>query len=318
MRIFKIMALVLLVAVVFCGRKETQKQTVDPAVAPAKLLEYGNKFFNEGDYENAYIAYRLIYTDYPTSREYIDAVIGLARCYGKFEKYDKQFELLYNLLRENLIPSRVPDIYNAIAEFYENSAGVSAEFTGQDSLDYVHAISYYQKAIEYPNSQDSTAKGYAQYKIGTLYEKLRDYPKAIEAYQNTINHFGTTEWAARAEAALQDLKSRLQMRMEYERTSSISAPADTGHAAQAAPVPEDKPDHPLEHPATSDTVQAAPPMPEVPADTTRKSSEHPAPATPASGDTLKTVEHPTPPPSATDTTRSAVPDTLDKPKLDIR
>ncbi len=318
MRIFKIMALVALVLFAYCGRKETQKQTVDPAVAPAKLLEYGNKFFQEGDYDNAYIAYKIIYTEYPTSREYIDAVIGLARCYGKFDKYDKQFELLYNLLRENLIPSRVPDIYNAIAEFYENTAGVSSQLTGQDSLDYMHAIEYYQKAIEYPNSQDSTAKGYAQYKIGQLYEKLRNYPKAIEAYQNTINQFGTTQWAAQAEAALQDLKSRLQMRIEYEQTRSISAPRDTTAATlQAAPAPEEKPEHPLEHPQGSDSLKTGS-FSQTNPDTVSSQQTNEHPSGKAGADSLKSLEHPTPPPSVTDTTKTAVPDTVDKPKLDIR
>ncbi len=313
MRIVKVMALILLVTVIFCGRKQTQKPTVDPTAAPAKLLEYGNKFFQEGDYENAYIAYRLIYTDYPTSREYIDAVIGLARCYGKFDKYDQQFELLYNLLRENLIPSRVPDIYNAIAEFYENSAGVSAQLTGDDSLDYMHAIEYYQKAVEYPNSQDSLAKGYAQYKIGTLYEKLRNYPKAIEAYQNAMNFYGHTEWGARAEEALTDLKTRLQMRLEYEQSGSITAKPDTSAASQAAPTPEDHPDRPLMTPAEGDTAQAMPAMEHPKADTTATRGNMPAPA----DTTKKMMEHPVPPPSTTDTT-TAVPDTLDKPKLDIK
>ncbi len=316
MRIVKVVALLLLVTLIFCGRKQTQKQTIDPAAAPAKLLEYGNKFFEEGDYENAYIAYRLIYTDYPTSREYIDAVIGLARCYGKFDKYDKQFELLYNLLRENLIPSRVPDIYNAIAEFYENSAGVSAQLTGDDSLDYMHAIEYYQKAVQYPNSQDSLAKGYAQFKIGTLYEKLHNYPKAIEAYQNALNFYGHTTWGSRAETALNDLKARLQMRLEYEQSGSITAKPDTSAPSQAAPLPEDSPDQPLWQPSASDTIPPQPTMEHPSADTTKQSMEPPMPTPPADS-TKKPLEHPVPPPSVADTT-SAMPDTLDKPKLDIK
>jgi len=218
--------LAILVLSLSCSRKETTK-VFQESDKPAELLRYGNSFFQQGDIENAFIAYGIIYNSYPTSPEYIDAAIGLSKTYGEFKDYDKEFEILLNLLRENVIPSKVPKIYNAIAEFYEKSAGISEELTGESSGDFRTAIQYYQKAIDYPNSKDAFEKGYAQFKIGVLYEEMRDYQKAIAAFQNTINNFGDTEWAKKAEAEIEKIRTKLNQITQIRETTPGEVPADT-------------------------------------------------------------------------------------------
>ena len=222
MRFLLLITLVLLAA--SCGKKEVRNTTPEDE-RPAELLKYGDQFYLSGDYENAFRSYGIVYYDYPSSREYIDAAIGLSKCYGTMQSYEKQFEILYNLLRENLIPTKVPGVYNAVAEFYERSAGISEQITGEGSNDYKTAINYYTKSIQYPNSDDLEAKSFAQYKIGKLFEKLKDYPKAIEAYETTLNTYQGTEWALRAEQSILDIQQRMRRRMEYEQSGML--PADT-------------------------------------------------------------------------------------------
>lgn len=215
-------ALALLIA--SCGKKEV-RSVISEDDKPAQLLKYGDQFYQSGDYENAFRAYGIIYYEYPTSREYIDAAIGLSKCYGALQSYEKQFEILYGLLRENLIPSKVPGVYNAIAEFYERSAGISEQITGEGSNDYKTAINYYNKSIQYPNSDDLNAKSFAQFKIGTLHEKLKDNLKAIEAYETAINAYQGSEWALRAEQNILDIRERERRRLEYQQQGLL--PEDT-------------------------------------------------------------------------------------------
>jgi tetratricopeptide (TPR) repeat protein len=210
--------------IVSCGKKEV-RSPIPEGGKPTELLKYGDQFYQSGDYGNAFRAYGIIYYDYPSSREYIDAAIGLSKCYGAMQSYEKQFEILYNLLRENLIPTKVPGVYNAVAEFYERSAGISEQLTGEGTNDYKTAVTYYTRAINYPNSDDQNAKSFAQFKIGTLYEKMKDYPKAIEAYESTLNSYQGTEWALRAEQNILDIQDRIRRRMEYEQSGML--PTDT-------------------------------------------------------------------------------------------
>ncbi len=246
MRVSKLtglLVLVLLVLVVSCSRKE-KKQVLKEDASPAELLQYGDKFYSEQDYENAFIAYSLIYHNHPSSREYIDASIGLARCYGAMKDFDKEFDLLYNLLRENIIPSKVPSIYNAIAEFYERSAGISAKLTGDSQGDYQTAIKYLQQGIAYPNSDDKTAKSLAQYKIGILFDKMNEYAKAIDAFQKTITNYPETKWANAAQAKMTEVKAKM------ERHSQLNH-------SQAAPQTEEKP---MQQTATTDSSQMPAPQ----------------------------------------------------------
>ena len=207
----KFIILLIALALVACSKKEARVE-ISENQSPAEFLKFGNQFYQDGDYENAFRAYGFVYYNHPTSPEYIDAAIGLSRCYGALEDYEKAFGILHDLLKNNLIPSKVPDIYVAIAEFYERSAGISEQISGKTETDLQKAIEYYQKAIEYPNSENIAAKGYAQYKIGQLYERMSQFDKALQSYQAASAQFSGSEWALRAEERYAALNQRIERR----------------------------------------------------------------------------------------------------------
>ena len=214
------------------GGNEVSKNGVKDTDDPAKILDVADQYYEAGEFEDAFLAYGVVYYNYPTSREYIDAAIGLSRSYGALQNYEKQFDILYSLLRENLIPTKVPTIYNAIAEFYEKSAGISEQLRGEGTKDYQTAITYYNKSIGYPNSDDLIAKSLAQYKIGTLYERLDDLPNAINAHQKTMEAYSGTEWALRSEQSITEIQTKVDRRQEYQQSGwfgsdSLQSPVDT-------------------------------------------------------------------------------------------
>lgn len=298
MRLLIIIALIL--AITACGKKELRNE-IPENEQPAELLKYGEQFYQEGDYENAFRAYGIIYYNFPTSREYIDAAIGLSKCYGALRNYEKQFEILYTLLRENLIPSKIPQVYNAIGEFYERSAGISEQLTGAGNEDYRTAIKYYNKAINYPNSEEQAAKSFAQYKIGTLYEKLDENSKAIEAYETALNSYQGTEWALRSEQNILDIQERMRRRAEYEESGMLPS----------EPASSQEPEVPIETTAPgADTTSTAPLVTEPAAATDQPdtSRQEPAQVPPAAqpSDTLSLPAD------------TSVVDTSIRPKLDFK
>lgn len=241
-----------------CGKKEI-RTPISETDQPSNLIALADQFYKNQDYENAFRAYGIIYYNYPTSQEYIDAAIGLSRCYGALKNYEKQFDLLYTLLRENLIPSKVPSIYNAIAEFYERSAGISEQLTGEGSADYQTAIDYYTKAINYPNSNDLEAKSFAQYKIGNVLETMDDNQKAMQAYQNTMSVYSGSEWALKAEESIANLKLKLERRAEYQQSGLL--PENTGAPAGNTVTSKGNPPYPSygESPTLPDSAKTKEP-----------------------------------------------------------
>jgi tetratricopeptide (TPR) repeat protein len=174
---------------------------------PPELLAKGEQAFNEGDMDKAIQAFETIYSRYPTSREYISAVIGMSRAYNNLGDFERGFNLLYNLIRENMVPSKVPEIYNEMGRYYEVTAAYSKEAgISSEQEDYKSAISYYKKSVSYPNSDDEIAKSYAQFQIGELQSKLGLYQDAALAYQSTIYNFSGTEWAQIAEQRIEQLQ----------------------------------------------------------------------------------------------------------------
>ncbi len=239
---------VIFLLLISCTRKQTG-ETTQPQLDPGKLLEQANQYYAQGNLDEAFRAYGLIYERFPTSREYIDAVIGLSRCYSDYGNYEKSFDLLYNLVRENMVPSRVPEIYIEMARYFEVNAGISSVAgLSNEEQDYEKAIEYYQKAIDYPNSNDMNAKAYAQLRIGELYIQMGKFKDAILAFKATTTNFPGTEWAKVAEQRLNEFREALDKVLQEENPPA-SAAADTSGQISTTPVQPDTTTLPLTQPA---------------------------------------------------------------------
>ena len=248
-----------------CAKKQTGETTAQQ-LDPAKLLKQADQYYAEGNLDEAFRAYGLIYERFPTSREYIDAVIGLSRCYSDYGNYEKSFDLLYNLVRENMVPSRVPEIYIEMGRYFEVNAGISSVAgLANEEQDYEKAIEYYQKAINYPNSNDLNAKAYAQLRIGELYLQMGKFKDAILAFKATTTSFPGTEWAKIAEERLIEFKEALDKVLGEEEPTE-SAPADT--TKQMTPATP---------PTSPDSSQLTPPKTAEPPSKTEKPDSSIAP-----------------------------------------
>jgi tetratricopeptide (TPR) repeat protein len=142
--------------------------------------------------------------NFPTSDLHIDAQLLIAKTYGGQEKYEDQFDLLLRILKENIIPEKVPLIYMQIGEFYENSAKWNPGDVTTDSLDYTNAAGYYKKAVFYPNSDDRYTKANALYRMALMHAKLNDIEVASKAYQELITTYPESPYSTLARTKLAD------------------------------------------------------------------------------------------------------------------
>jgi outer membrane protein assembly factor BamD (BamD/ComL family) len=239
-----ILILSILPLLIFCSKKEVKVNSLDNMEPPA-LLEKGNAAFYEGNMEEAIKAYDVIYKRYPLSREYISAVLGMARAYNNTGDFEKGFSLLYNLIRENMVPSRVPEIYNEMARYYEVTAIYSKEAgISRVDDDYKKAIDYYQKSVDYPNSEDPRSKSYAQYQIGELELKLGQPEQAALSFQSTIYKYPHTEWATLAQQRIEQMKQEGQTTLSPLKAGQIQKPEKNNSEINTA-VQEEIPPEPV-------------------------------------------------------------------------
>ncbi len=180
-----------------CGGKK-EVVYVDPSWGPDQLIQVANEYLQAQDYDHAFEAFNAVYTNYPTSRLYTDAILGLAYVYGKKEQYEKQMDLIYTLVSENLVPSKIPAIYNQIAEFYEKTSTIMREINPDDTTDLVKARDYYQKAINYALSNDSLSKAEAKYKMALIEFQLGNNEKGLTILKDLKNNYSGNPWAIQA------------------------------------------------------------------------------------------------------------------------
>ncbi|GAB4180839.1 MAG: hypothetical protein Kow00108_17410 [Calditrichia bacterium] len=243
-----------------CGG-EKEVVYVDPSWEPDQLIMAANQYLQEQDYEHAFEAFNTVYTNYPTSRLYTDAVLGLAYVYGKKEQYEKQMELLYSLVSENLVPSKIPSIYNQIAEFYEKTSTIMREINPDDTLDLVRARDYYQKSINYALSTDSLSKAEAKYKMALIEFQLNHQDKGLGILKELVAQYPGNPWAIQAENFILTFEETglVPGAVMVEDTAAIAQP----QTLQPGPVIEEFP---------TDTSGFSPDtMPPAPTDTVKKS-----------------------------------------------
>jgi tetratricopeptide (TPR) repeat protein len=178
----RMICLVVFMALLFgCSSKDKK---VDPAqlMTDQNILQSGDTQFNNGQYHDALQTYEKILIYHPTSDLHIDAQLRMADCYGAMDNYESQMDVLLRLLKENIIPEQVPQIYIQIGRFYERSAQFNPGISSNDSSDLKTAFAYFEKAIQYKDSEDLQTKAEAQYRRAFMETRLGQIRQAADHY----------------------------------------------------------------------------------------------------------------------------------------
>ena len=237
---------------------------------PNLMLEKAEKLYQEQEYDQTMQYCQYILDNFPTTDLHIDTQLLMARTLGSQEKFEEQMDLLLRVLKENIIPERIPQVYIQIGEFYEHAARWNPGNVTSDTLDLEQAVKYYRRAVSYPNSQDRAAKAAALYRIGLLNAKINEMDMAKNAYQQIIDIYPESPYSILAKTKLLDPTNTEELALPKpvsgsgsgqaggtqtetsgdEQLKDIIAPS-VSDSTQIKALPED-----LEKPVYSDSTQS--------------------------------------------------------------
>jgi tetratricopeptide (TPR) repeat protein len=196
---------------------------------PESLLMRSQSAYDNKNYDESIQMSKIMLENFPTTDLHVDAQLLMAKSLGGKEKFEEQLDLLLRVLKENIIPEKVPLIYVQIAEFYEGAAKWNPGNITSDTTDFIKAAGYYRKAVFYPNSDDLETKSKALYRAGFMYTKANDLEKAKQAYSQVIESFPQSAYAPLASKKLLD---------PSDKTDLIPAPVIKAVAGQIEPGPD--------------------------------------------------------------------------------
>ncbi|HGY54626.1 MAG TPA: tetratricopeptide repeat protein [Caldithrix abyssi] len=185
-----------------CG--SSKKAQDMEGVTAEDLYAKGSSELTGGKYEEAVKTFNLLLDRFPATDLHIDVQLKLAEAQGKLDNFEEQMDILLRLLRENIIPERVPQIYNQLGKFYERAAQFNPGTVTNDTMDYKKAIEYYNKAYNYKDSDDQNAKAEALYRRAITEAKLGQVNKAIEDYRTVTVKFPDNTFGLLARIKLQN------------------------------------------------------------------------------------------------------------------
>lgn len=195
---------IILLSLAIAACSSGKKEIILEEETDESLLAKGNTELETGNYTEAIKIYDMLLINFPTSDLHIDAQLNTAKALGGQEKFEEQFDLLLRLLRENVIPERVPEIFLQIGDFYANAAVWNPGDVSKDTTDWTSAARYYRKAAFYPDSEDNQTKSKALFLAGVMYARIRQIDTAKRAYEGVISTFPGTPYAELAKIKLVD------------------------------------------------------------------------------------------------------------------
>jgi tetratricopeptide (TPR) repeat protein len=173
-------------------------------ITDAEMMQMADTKMEAGNYEAAIADYNKLLLDFPTSNLHIDAQIKIAEAYGRLDKFEDQMNQLHRLVKENIIPNRVPRIYVQLGKFYERAAIFNPGISSTDSADYRDAISYYDQALKYPDSDDTKSKSEAVYRRALVEAKIGQIEEAIARYRLVSSLFPNSDFSILSQIKLKD------------------------------------------------------------------------------------------------------------------
>jgi len=185
--------------------------------------------------------------------------LKMASAYGHIDDFEQQMAILSRLLKENIIPGRIPQIYVQIGKFYERAATFNPGIATSDTSDYEKAINYYKKAVFYKDSKDTLTKAEAAYRQAVCEVKIGKITEAVTDYGFVKNYFSGTPFALLAQIKLKEPADTSELTTDeaslenYRQQLHQEAPAE-----EVAPPPS--PQQPPAAPSPADSLfQIAPP-----------------------------------------------------------
>ena len=175
------------------------------------------KFFERGDYDRAYKAFRKLLANYPESKEAADSQYYEGRCLEEMDKPFKAFLAYQKVIDSYPNSKRINEVVEReykIGEFYLNRE--PKEWLGLSWYDFVEhpAVVIFQRIVKtVPYSEYAPL---AQYKLGMLFFKIGRYDEARDAFQKVIDNYPDSDWAEPSKYQLAIATARASAGVGYD------------------------------------------------------------------------------------------------------
>ena len=260
MRILLIGMLVVSLIIMGCG--SSGNEIAYEEFSDADLMELGAKYYQNEQYDKAIETYDYIKQNYPDTDYFVEVNIEKARALGQLERYEEQLDIIYSTLKANILPQKVPRIFTEIGHFYRNFAPYDPGLQGGGTEeDYIRALEFYNKAIEYDESNDFEAKSEAMANIGLVQAINRDYEKAAKAYQLVLNKYPESPYFYAVSQRLNNITDTSPIKIIYPEGTEQAEESGEEKAESDQPL-EDAPleNQPLEDQPLEDQQMEEPPV----------------------------------------------------------
>ena len=234
LKISFIVSLLLFTVLACSSKKEADKQIL---MSDTEMYDLGGQQLAAGNYSEAIKTYENLLANFPTSDLHIDSQLKIAAAYGSMENFEEQMNIISRVLKENIIPGRVPDIYVQIGKFYEQAAAFNPGTVTSDTSDYLNAIKYYKSAVFYKDSKNDKSKAEASYRRALMEAKIGMMKEAETDYNFTAEYFPASPYAVLAKIKLKDINDTSELAMD--ETSMESYRIQLGEIEM--PLTEDEP-----------------------------------------------------------------------------
>ena len=200
-----------------------ERAGVTAANSPKEQLAYGKQLQEQKRYGDALSAYRRLIRRWPTSSAVQDARMGSAECLTALGYYYKAFKEYQQMIEKN---PNSPYFDTALHRQFEIGnlflAGERVKvmglrlFSGLDK-----AVEVYEQVVK--NGPFSDVGPQAQFRIGLVYEKQKDYLSAVHAYEKFLERYSNNSLAEEAQFETGWAYSREAKRAEYDQDMANKA-----------------------------------------------------------------------------------------------
>ncbi|HTS18366.1 MAG TPA: outer membrane protein assembly factor BamD [Verrucomicrobiae bacterium] len=193
------------------------------ATTPTDQLKIGQEFQARKQYRNAIPAYRRVIARWPLSLSTQDARMGLAECYSAIGYHFKAFQTYQELLKKNPNTPHFDDVLQR--EFEIANLFLAGERQKAWGVRWFPSLERAEEVFEavVKNGPYSPVAVQAQFRIGLVYEKERDYLSAVHAYEKLMERYPKDPMAETAQFQIGWAYKKEAARAEYDQNSANQA-----------------------------------------------------------------------------------------------
>jgi outer membrane protein assembly factor BamD len=190
---------------------------------PVDQLKIAQNFEARKKYRHAIPAYRRLIAKWPLSSSTPDARMGLAECYAAIGYHYKAFQTYQELIKKHPNTPRFDDVLQR--EFEIANLFLAGERQKAWGIRWFpsmeRAVEVYEAVVK--NGPYSPVAIEAQFRIGLVYEKERDYLSAVHAYEKLMERYPKHPMAEAAQFQIGWEYKKESARAEYDQNSANQA-----------------------------------------------------------------------------------------------